>query len=240
MARILHIDTGGNTCSVAISERESLLAFKESKQDRTHAAQLTVLIDSLLKENAFNFSDLSAIAVSMGPGSYTGLRIGVSTAKGICFGTGLPLIAVPSLESMCYGVMYRESAERDEILRIPGGLLCPMIDARRLEVYTGMFDCSCKQIADTHALVIDGTSFTDLLENNRILFFGSGADKTSAIIKSKNALFMPNFSSTAQDMILIAWNAFQSKKFADVAYFEPYYLKEFIATIPRKNIFRGS
>jgi tRNA threonylcarbamoyladenosine biosynthesis protein TsaB len=236
---MLHIDTGGNTCSVALSDGDQLLAIKESDQERTHAAQLTLLIDALMKESSLGFTDLTAVAVSMGPGSYTGLRIGVSTAKGICFATGLPLIAVSSLQSMCYGALQQEFPGKNQFLSAPEALLCPMIDARRLEVYTALFDLSCNQVEATQAVVIDETSFSRYLDSKHVLFFGSGSDKVMGIIKNKNAFFMPKFATSASSMINLAWEQFQLKKFADIAYFEPYYLKEFIATIPKKNIFRG-
>jgi len=236
MSRFLLIESGTNVCSVAISFDEKIVGLKESADEKAHATQLTVFIDQLIKETGTSIAQLDAIVISKGPGSYTGLRIGVSAAKGICYGAGKPLISICSLNSMSAGakILYPSIIEKNKI-----DLLCPMIDARRMEVYTSLFDKSCTQVKDIEALVVNATTFSNHLETNKILFFGNGALKCKSLINHPNAFFVDDFSPSAQFMIPLALQAFEKKTFEDVAYFEPYYLKDFIATRSLKNIFTG-
>ena len=170
----------------------------------------------------------------MGPGSYTGVRIGVSTAKGLCYGAGLPLIAVPTLESMCYGMLKKLEAEKSS--NHGDFLLVPMIDARRMEVYTAVFSQDMVLLRETAALVAELSSFDDLLEKNKLIFFGDGADKLSDTIVHPNAMFMKDFKLSAAFMTTPSFNRFKEKDFVDMAYFEPYYLKDFITTTPKKKL----
>lgn len=226
---ILHIETGCNICSVALSSGNSLLALKESGNERAHAQQLSVFIDELIKSNRLQYSDLSAVCVSKGPGSYTGLRIGVATAKGICFGLDIPLIAVDSLLSLTYVYMQQHGNGQST-------LYCPMIDARRMEVYTALFDNNIKRVSDTQAMVIDENSFSAELQNNKIIFFGDGADKCRDIIKHPNAVFVPDIMPSAKGMLTEAAKAYTNKQFEDTAYFEPFYLKDFVVTQSKKKV----
>ncbi len=235
MSLILHIETATEACSVSIAESGKLIAIKETHEGRSHAGVLAVYIHDLLKENGITIQQLKAIAVSMGPGSYTGLRIGVSVAKGLCYGAGIPLIGVPTLESMFNGLIL-QLAELGETYD-DNSLYAPMIDARRLEVYTCLFNKERKLIHETQALVVEKDTFSKLLKDHRVFFFGSGADKLSDIISDPNARFINNFIVSSADMISIAYQLFLEQRFKDVAYVEPYYLKDFITTIPKKRFF---
>jgi len=219
---ILQIETATTVCSVALARDGKVVAFKQVDQRNAHAEVITVFIDELLSASGFNYADIDAIAVSCGPGSYTGLRIGVSTAKGLCFALDKPLIAIETLESMALGVI-AEGIETDI-------LLCPMIDARRMEVYTAIFNSKGKNIKPTAAEIIDENSFADILQDNKILFFGDGAEKCREILShNPNAQFLTGFINSATHLTKKAEEKFMAKDFEDVAYFEPYYLKDFIA-----------
>ncbi|NBC81947.1 MAG: tRNA (adenosine(37)-N6)-threonylcarbamoyltransferase complex dimerization subunit type 1 TsaB [Bacteroidetes bacterium] len=229
MIRLLHIDTATTVCSVAISEDENVTAIKEVYDERSHAAQLAYLTTSMLQEENLSINDFSGIAVSQGPGSYTGLRIGVSTAKGLCYGSRIPLIAIPTLQQLAQGALMTGEISEDT-------MLCPMIDARRMEVYTAMFDNKLHTIHEATARTIDEYSFRELLNQQQMLFFGSGADKCRKTILHKNAVYIKNFKSSARYMVPLAYQKFQQEQFEDTAYFEPFYLKDFVASQPRKNI----
>lgn len=230
---ILCLETATSICSVALINNSTIRGIRESSIDKSHASLLTVFIQELLEENMLSATDLDAVAISKGPGSYTGLRIGVSAAKGICYGTGIPLIAVSTLESMFRSFIteYQGTGAENK-----DTLFCPMIDARRLEVYSSVFNYEGREIREVEAEIIDERSYEKMLDRGKIVFFGNGADKCGDIIKHKNAVFAYGFRLTATGMALPALKAFSEKKFEDTAYFEPYYLKDFIATIPRKNI----
>jgi len=230
---ILCIETASYVCSVALCERKQLIAYRESKADKSHASLLTVFIGELLEEHKLSASSLDAVAVSKGPGSYTGLRIGVSSAKGICYGAGIPLIAIGSLSSMFYGAKDRYS---DLLEKDPATLICPMIDARRMEVYSSLFTLQGEEIEPVKAEVIDKSSYLEQLDKHKILFFGNGADKCKELIKHPNAIFAEGYELTASSLAIPSQEALENEVFEDVAYFEPYYLKDFVATIPRKNI----
>jgi tRNA threonylcarbamoyladenosine biosynthesis protein TsaB len=236
MSRLLLIESGTNVCSVAIATNDNIVGLKESSEERAHASQLTVFIDLLLKETGITIAEIDAVAVSKGPGSYTGLRIGVSAAKGICYGADKPLISIGSLESMAHGAnsLYKNLIRENGI-----DLICPMIDARRMEVYSTLFDTSNNQINEVEALVVDNSTFKTHLDSKRILFLGNGAVKCREAINHANAFFVNDFSPSAQFMIPLALKALANKTFEDVAYFEPYYLKDFVATKSLKKVFPG-
>jgi len=222
MCLLLQIETATTACSVALMQQGEILAVKELNERNIHAEVITVFIEELFAQTHLNYANLDAIAVSSGPGSYTGLRIGVSTAKGLCFGLDKPLIAVETLQAMADGMA--ASIEDEEIL------LCPMIDARRMEVYTALFDAKGKRIQPTSAEIIDENSYAELLSKQKILFFGDGAAKCQEVLgKHSNASFDTHFANSAIYLTRGAMDAFNAQTFEDVAYFEPFYLKDFIA-----------
>lgn len=236
MGNFLLIESGTNICSVAISINKKIVGLRESADEKAHASQLTLFIEQLVKELDLKISTLDAIVISKGPGSYTGLRIGVSAAKGICYATETPLISISSLDSMVYGasILYKSIVEENLI-----DYYCPMIDARRMEVYTALYDKTFNKIRDIEARIVDETTFRDILNTNKILFFGNGAVKCQEAINHPNAFFASDFTPSAEFMLPLALQAFQNKTFEDVAYFEPYYLKDFIATVSQKNLIPG-
>lgn len=220
---ILQIETATTVCSVALSKNGRVLAFKEADQRNIHAEKITIFVEEVLKDAGKTFNDIEAIAVSSGPGSYTGLRIGVSAAKGLSFALDKPLIAVETLETMAYGLIAEKSFD-DDIL------LCPMIDARRMEVYTAVFDSRGNRIVPTSAEIIDGNSFSDLLLKHKIIFFGDGAEKCREVLTvHPNAEIVGDFTNSAKYLTKRAAEKYLAGDFEDVAYFEPYYLKDFIA-----------
>jgi len=222
---ILQIETATTVCSVALAKDGKTIAVKQVDQRNIHAEVITVFIDELLAETGSHYKDIDAIAVSCGPGSYTGLRIGISTAKGLCFALDKPLIAVETLAAMAGGV-----AGLDEYSNQTDLLLCPMIDARRMEVYTAIFKINGENVKPTAAEIVDENSFADILQNNKVLFFGDGAEKCFNVLKTHpNALYLPDFLNSATHLTKKAAEKFNNGDFEDVAYFEPYYLKDFIA-----------
>ena len=226
---ILCIETATGVCSAALCDENNVIMVEEAPSGMSHAAQLTVIIQRLLEKTAIKATDLDAVAVSKGPGSYTGLRIGVSAAKGIAYGATIPLIGINTLTAMCSGylTLHPQQSSADT-------LLCPMIDARRMEVYNALFTSDGVMVRETAADIIDGMSFREILETKRIIFFGTGAEKCSSTLRHPNAIFEEGFNLSASYLHIPSVNALKNKHFEDVAYFEPYYLKEFIATIPRK------
>lgn len=222
MSLILQIETATTVCSVALSENGSVLAYKEIQQRNVHAEVITLFIDEVLKMSGKQYSELGAVAVSCGPGSYTGLRIGISVTKGLCYSLDIPFIAVETLESMTDGMIDENPAR--------GALFCPMIDARRMEVFTAVFDAEGNRVKPTSAEIIDQDSFSDLLKINKIIFFGDGASKYIEVLGSNpNAQIVPDFQNSARHLTKKATEKFKNKDFEDTAYFEPYYLKDFIA-----------
>lgn len=216
---ILCIETATTNCSVALGKNGKLLALKEDySSNYSHAERLHLFIEEILKENDLKPANLSAIAVSKGPGSYTGLRIGVSAAKGLCFALDLPLIAIPTLRSLALQV----KQEKD-------GFIIPLLDARRMEVYTAGFTSENKKVFDTRAEILVPDSFSKYLENANVAFIGSGVEKFSKICNHPNATFIEGKLPSASQMVALAEEKFQKEKFEDVAYFEPYYLKDFMA-----------
>jgi len=225
MIHILCIETGTTTCSVALGNEKEVIGYKEVSDAKAHASQLSVLINELMAEHAFDISKIDAIAVSKGPGSYTGLRIGVSLAKGICYSLGKPLLAIGSLDSMVYGIN-----------GVPSDLYCPMIDARRMEVYAALFNNSLNKISEVEAIIVDANSFAEQLQSNKIIFFGSGASKCKSVISNQNAIFIDNFEPSARFMLPLALKAYKDEIFEDIAYFEPFYLKDFVATVAKNKV----
>jgi tRNA threonylcarbamoyladenosine biosynthesis protein TsaB len=220
---ILQIETATTVCSVALANQGKVIAFKEINERNVHAEVITVFIDEILSQAGIKYQQLDAVAVSSGPGSYTGLRIGVSTAKGLCYALDKPLIAVETLEAMADG-MITKGVENNL-------LLCPMIDARRMEVYTALFDSNGKKLQATSAEIIDENSFDVQLKQNKILFFGDGAPKCRAMLdKNTNAIFIDDFANSATHLTKKAYQKLEVRQFEDVAYFEPYYLKDFLIT----------
>jgi len=230
MSLLLLIETATTSCSVALAANGKIIALREINQRNVHAEVITVYIDELFKETGKHYNQLDAIAVSSGPGSYTGLRIGVSTAKGLCFSLDKPLIAVETLTAMAHGLV-----ERGQVAIDGNTLLCPMIDARRMEVYTALFDHTGKQVRATAAEIIDEHSFGDLLGSNKIIFFGDGADKCKETLAHRpNAVFSMEFANSAKDLLAPVMAKLSAQQFEDIAYFEPYYLKDFIAGVKKK------
>jgi tRNA threonylcarbamoyladenosine biosynthesis protein TsaB len=226
---ILQIETATTVCSVALAKDGRVIGFKQVDQRNIHAEVITVFIDELLTAAGITYNNLDAITVSCGPGSYTGLRIGISTAKGLCFSLDKPLIAIETLESMAQGVLDNPALLSNSNFPLSTLLLCPMIDARRMEVYTAIFNAKGENIRPTAAEIIDENSFADLLKNNQILFFGDGADKCQTTLgNNPNAHFLTGFTNSATHLTKKAFEKFKLKDFENVAYFEPYYLKDFI------------
>ncbi|WP_165044075.1 tRNA (adenosine(37)-N6)-threonylcarbamoyltransferase complex dimerization subunit type 1 TsaB [Dysgonomonas sp. ZJ709] len=229
MACILHIETATEVCSVAVSKDGELIFQREETKGPSHAVLLGAFVDEATKELRSKGLKLDAVAVSCGPGSYTGLRIGVSEAKGLCYGLNIPMIAIGTLRLMASAVAKKGLVD-------PAILLCPMIDARRMEVYDALFDSQLMLIRDVEADIIDETSFIEILKDQRIAFFGNGSAKCKEAIQSPNAIFIENVYPSAIDMVDLAEDAFAKKEFVDSAYFEPFYLKEFVATIAKNKV----
>jgi len=232
---ILHIETATNVCSVAISEGEELLSIRESNEDRSHGTLLTVFVEEALKESGIATDRLDAVAVSKGPGSYTGLRIGVSATKGIAYARNIPVIGIVTLEAMVQAARASQEVMKLE-KQHPGLLYCPMIDARRMEVFSAVYDAEIKMQVDVNAVIVDEKSFHEILEKNPVLFFGNGSDKVRDIIRHRNAHFVSSIDPSSRYMVTPALEAYRNSDFEDTAYFEPFYLKDFVATIPRKKV----
>lgn len=235
MAKILLLETATEVCSVALAVDGEVAAFAESKDGFRHAEQLTLFAEQVLRASQLTTRDLDAVCVSRGPGSYTGLRIGVSTAKGLCYALGIPLLAVSTLEAMASHV----ASSKDAGWLLPEGdpYLCPMLDARRMEVYYALYDLQGRQMNEVAARVIDGQSFEEILSERKVVFFGNGAAKCQSVITSPNALFIPDVQASARFMSKIAQEQYNKNAGEDVSYFEPYYLKDFMATVPRNKVF---
>ena len=228
MSLILCLETSTKSCSVALAENGTLVSLKESFDEKySHSENLTVYIEAVLKQANVKISDLCAVAVSKGPGSYTGLRIGVSTAKGLCYALNKPLIAINSLEAMANGYI---SSLKSQV----SSLFCPMIDAKRMEVYCAVYDENMREVFPTSAEIIDENFISKIstpqysVLNTQYYFFGDGAEKCKSIITHPNAIFINHVHASAKNMISIAQKYFVDKKFEDLAYFEPFYLKDFV------------
>ena len=219
MALFLLIETATKSCSVSLSSENKIIACKEEVNEQySHAEKLTVFITELFKTQDFTIKDLYAVAVSKGPGSYTGLRISVSTAKGLCYALDIPLISVSTLKAMAFGMAQKEKSD----------LYCPMIDARRMEVYNAFYNSTNKEIRGIQADIIEACSYQKELDK-KVLFFGDGAEKCKQMIQHPNARFIDGIFPSSKDMLEIANEKFAEKDFEDIAYFEPFYLKDFVA-----------
>ncbi len=236
MERLILIETSTALCSVALAENGEITSYRESSAPKAHASLTAVFIDEMLTEKGLTIADCDAVCVSMGPGSYTGLRVGVSTAKGLCFGAKKPLIAVGTLDTL---VAQAENIIPDSIRDLPStGFrhIIPMVDARRMEVYAAVFTPEGQQLTETAPVIIDESSFADSIADGPTLFIGDGAGKCADILAHPNANFI-QCNPNAAAMLRPALKAFHEKKFEDVAYFEPFYLKEFVATVSKKKLF---
>ncbi|MCG8309406.1 MAG: tRNA (adenosine(37)-N6)-threonylcarbamoyltransferase complex dimerization subunit type 1 TsaB [Cytophagales bacterium] len=229
MAIILSIETATKTSSIALHKDGALLASMDTHQEKSHSEYLTPSIKYLLEISGYKSIEIDAVAVSKGPGSYTGLRIGTSTAKGICYAVNAELIAVNTLESMAYGMI---RTQHEDVL------FCPMIDARRMEVYCLVANNNLEILEKTQAKIIDASSFAEFLEKKKVFFFGNGSAKCKSLLDhSENAIFLDEVFPSAAHIGALAWRSYQNSQFEDVAYFEPYYLKDFIAKKPSaKNL----
>lgn len=224
---ILSIETSTKVCSVALSVDEKIVYSREEFKGPSHAAVLGSFVQEAVDYARGKQLIIHAIAVSSGPGSYTGLRIGVSEAKGLCYGMDTPLIAVPTLQIM---------ASKMILAGQKADYYCSMIDARRMEVYAAIYDSDMQEVKPTSADIITEESYRDFLTQGKVVFFGDGAEKCSKLISSENAIFAENIYPLASDMTVLALKQYKENKFQDVAYFEPFYLKEFQATTPKKKI----
>jgi len=227
---ILCIETATSLCSVALCDSRGVVALKENAEGRSHAAMLAPFIHDLLKEADIKASELEAIAVSKGPGSYTSLRIGVSTAKGISYASAVPLIGIDTTYSMFHGFISSKADLKDT------DMFCPLIDARRMEVYYSVIRRNGSVYRETKAEVIESRSFADIPASSRIFFFGDGSAKCMNVIDRENVVFDNGFKISAVFMQSPAYEALQAERFENTAYFEPFYLKDFLATRPVKNI----
>lgn len=237
MALILNIETSTEVCSVALAREGKVIHSRENLSGQNHAMLATVFIEELLNEANISMEQLDAVAVSGGPGSYTGLRIGVSVAKGLCYASRKPLIAITSLEAMAHYVIH--NSEIIKQTKTDNVLFCPMIDARRMEVYTSFYDKDCVLVRGIQADIIDHQSYLPFLENNTVFFFGNGSAKCREAIAHPNAIFIDGIITSSKYMVTLSEQDFQLNKFVDVAYYEPFYLKDFVATVPVKNIFKS-
>ncbi|HEY3403300.1 MAG TPA: tRNA (adenosine(37)-N6)-threonylcarbamoyltransferase complex dimerization subunit type 1 TsaB [Ohtaekwangia sp.] len=226
MALILSIDTSTTVCSVALHDNANLLVLNEVHLEQAHASRLGVLVDQIKVSAGIDFGSLNAIAVSSGPGSYTGLRIGVSLAKGLCMSLNIPLISVETLDAMALQI------NKTNFLQ---ALRCPMIDARRMEVYCKIFSPTSEVVQPVQAKVIDENSFDDLLKTQQVIFFGNGAVKCKDTIKPANAIFVEGINPSAREIGVLAFEKFKLNQIEDTVHFEPHYLKEFMIKAPAKT-----
>ena len=230
MSCILNIETSTDVCSVAISDSGQVIFNKEDHSGPNHAVKLGVYVDEALDFLDSHGLPLEAVAVSCGPGSYTGLRIGVSMAKGICYGRGVKLIAVPTLELMAVPVLLGEHPEDEDVL------IVPMLDARRMEVYAEVLDRALKVVRPIQADIVDADTYKEYLDQHHVYFFGNGAAKCMETINHPNAHLVEGIEPLAKNMAPLAEKRFAEGKFEDVAYFVPFYLKDFVAKMPKKLI----
>jgi tRNA threonylcarbamoyladenosine biosynthesis protein TsaB len=232
---ILCIETATERCSVAVMSSDRVLAVTENNEGNKHASHLTLLIEEALQQAGVSLQQLDAIGVSKGPGSYTGLRVGVSTAKGLCYALNKPLIGIPTLQSLA-AVGQHQMTELLGTHISGNGILLPMLDARRMEVYCAGYDLAGNEVVATEAKIIDETAFANELHNGPVYFMGNGAAKCKAVISHPNAFFIDDVHCSALGMQAYVHKAFENRQFENVAYFEPYYLKDFVATTPKKRV----
>ena len=233
---ILHLETSTDICSVALSEGNRILSLAESGPERSHATLLNQYIRKVMEESQKEFIDLDAVSVSRGPGSYTGLRIGVSTAKGLAYALEKPLLSCGTLECLTRAAINSEAFISLPPERKSDFLFCPMLDARRMEVYTALYSPELELIREVSAEIINEQSFRKELDGRTVIFFGNGSDKCREIILHPNAVFLDSINPGAAAMVPRVLSEFRQEHFEDVAYFEPFYLKDFIVTIPRKKV----
>ena len=228
MPYILHIETATECCSVALSRGNEVLAIEENANSQTHAATLTLMIERVMHACDLSLSEINAVSVSKGPGSYTALRIGISTAKGICFALQKPLIAVDTLQSLALAAA--------QVMPLEDAIYCPMIDARRMEVYSALYNFKNNILKSNESIIIDNHSFTDYLKKDiKIIFTGNGAPKCVSVLENECAIFVETRCS-ARHLVPLALQSFENQHFEDVAYFTPEYLKEPNITTSKKNI----
>ncbi len=227
MACILNIETSTDVCSVAVSQDGACIFHKEDHSGPNHAVSLGVYVDEALSFTDNHAIPFDAVAVSCGPGSYTGLRIGVSMAKGICYARDLKLLAVPTLELLCVPVLLRELVDEN-------ALLCPMIDARRMEVYAGIYDRALRPVREVRADIVDSETYKEYLDERPVYFFGNGAAKCMEAINHPNAHLIKGIEPLGKYMFPLAERKFLREEYEDVAYFVPFYLKDFVAKTPKK------
>jgi tRNA threonylcarbamoyladenosine biosynthesis protein TsaB len=228
------METATEVCSVAIVENGFVTDFREDVSGQNHSKLLTLFISQLIESNGLKASDFDAVAVSEGPGSYTGLRIGVSAAKGFCYAAAIPLIVISSLEAMAYHVFENQDKYHVEIQ--PTDLFIPMIDARRMEVFTAIYDSALQPLKKVNALVVEAATFNQFTDTARLFIFGNGSAKFKGILIQPNIYFIDGVVASSLHMATLADHKFRNNEFADVAYFEPYYLKDFIATLPKNSV----
>ena len=229
MSCILHIETSTSVCSVAVSEDSQVIFHEENHDGPNHAEHLGTMVDAALSFTDSHAIPFDAVAVSCGPGSYTGLRIGVSMAKGVCFGRDLKLIAVPTLQLLCVPVLLREVVSED-------ALLCPMLDARRMEVYAAVYDRSLRTVRNVQADIVDASTYKEWLDQRPVYFFGNGAKKCMEAIAHPNAHYIDGVEPIARWMQPLAERRLLNGETEDVAYFEPFYLKDYVAKMPRSPL----
>ena len=233
MSLILCIETGTDICSVGIARDGELMSLRESDQGRDHAKQVAVFVDELLRETGVKPDELDAVAVGMGPGSYTGLRIGVSFAKGLCYGLNIPLLAVGSLEALTDVAIKDYEAGIIQVEGWDEAFLCPMVDARRMEVYTQIFNSRCEAQSEVSAEIITEDSFSQWRAKGKLVIFGNGAAKCQEILP--DAIYI-DVAPSARGLTRIAHQLFEAGKTVDIAYFEPFYLKDFVVIPSKKKL----
>jgi tRNA threonylcarbamoyladenosine biosynthesis protein TsaB len=229
LSYLLHIETATPVCSVALSFQNKILALRETAEDNAHSSRITVFISECLKEAGIEAQRLDAVSVSAGPGSYTGLRIGTATAKGLCYALDIPLISVSTLQAMAAGFILKNNLSDPEVL------LCPMIDARRMEVYYALYDKDLTEKRTPSAAVVSEDFLSDA-GGSKIVYFGTGAEKCREVIKNKSMEFIGGSFNSASNSVDLAFQKFQKNEFEDVAWFEPFYIKEFFThTFPSRH-----
>ncbi|MBQ5395671.1 MAG: tRNA (adenosine(37)-N6)-threonylcarbamoyltransferase complex dimerization subunit type 1 TsaB [Alistipes sp.] len=233
MSLILCIETGTDICSVGVARDGELVSLRESDEGRDHAKKVGVFVDELLRETGISPDELDAVAVGMGPGSYTGLRIGVSFAKGLCYGLGIPLVAVGSLDAMAAVAIEDNDAGILDVDNWENAVLCPMVDARRMEVYTRLFDAKGNALSDVTAEVVTEQTFADVRRERQLVMFGNGAAKCREVLPDATYI---NITPSARGLARLAEQRLSAGQTEDIAYFEPFYLKDFIVIPSKKKL----
>ncbi len=235
MAYIINIETATEVCSVSVANDNDIIFYREETAGPSHATLLGTYVDEAVRFLREKNIAPDAVAVSCGPGSYTGLRIGVSEAKGVCYGYSIPMIAIKTLEVISKAALMSSATSIEKAT-----LLCPMIDARRMEVYDAIYNTQLNELKPTSADIIDEHSFSEILDSNKVAFFGNGSAKCKDVITHNNAIFIDGVYPSAAAMVPLSTEAYEQKKFVDSAYFEPFYLKDFVATIPKNKVLNSN